>query len=259
LYYTLPQCSKFPKMSGPAPVFQLPTSMSPLSALHLPTSPLTITSGSLSQDPVKLAWLVRGDTIHTVSTEDGEEVARWKAKDCDVRCKCELKFSYRTSLLVLALETNNRHVLGVLDPLAPRLVRAVAMPHQITSLHPVSADNLNTPGLFSHSILSHFSGIVSVGCKGGHVYLVDLALTNRDASTPSLLQPSPLYFVDPSQGIFHTEVSQAVESGAHICVELTGLYVWVFCHQWHGSGCVLSSLLDQSFLLSCKHCIFIKK
>ena len=162
-----PRAASFPRCraqlqysSSPPPCLRSPP-------LHLPTSPLTITSGSLSQDPVKLAWVVRGDTIHTVSTEDGEEVARWKAKDCDVRCKCELKFSYRTSLLVLALETSNRHVLGVLDPLAPRLVRAVAMPHQITSLHPVSADNLNTPGLFSHSILSLFSGIVAVGCKGG--------------------------------------------------------------------------------------------
>ena len=210
-------------MSLPTSVCQLPTFISPPSPLHLPPSHSSITNGKFFRDSAELGWLLRGDVIHIMHMKAKDVVARWRAKDCSICCTCELNLAHDRSLLILALETNSEHVLGVLNPKAPKLVRAVALPHEITSVCPVSANNLNTPGLFSHGILGHFSGIVAVGCKGGHVYLVDLALSNQDPPTPSLHNPSPMYLIDPQRGVVRTEVSQAMDAGAHICLELTGL------------------------------------
>ena len=210
-------------MSLPTSVCQLPTFISPPSPLHLPPSHSSITNGKLFRDSAELAWLLQGDVVHTMNMKNKDVVARWRAKDCSICCTCELNLTYNRSLLILALETNSGHVLGVLNSKAPKLVRAIALPHKITSVCPVSANNLDTPGLFSHGILGHFSGIVAVGCRGGHVYLVDLALTNQDPPTPSLHNPSPMYLIDPQRGVVRTEVSQAMDAGAHICLELTGL------------------------------------
>ena len=214
-------------MSLPTSVCQLPTFISPPSPLHLPPSHSSITNGEFFRDSAELAWLLRGDIIHTMNMKNKDVVARWRAKDCSICCTCELSLAYNHSLLILALETNSEHVLAVLNPKAPKLVRAIALPHKITSVCPVSANNLDTPGLFSHGILGHFSGIVAVGCKEGHVYLVDLALTNPDPPTPSLHNPSPMYLLDPQRGVVRTEVSQAMDAGAHICLELTGLCDWM--------------------------------
>ena len=214
-------------MSLPTSVCQLPTFISPPSPLHLPPSHSSITNGKFFRDSAELAWLLRGDIIHTMNMKNKDVVARWRAKDCSICCTCELNLGYNHSLLILGLETNSEHVLAVLNPKAPTLVRAIALPRKITSVCPVSANNLDTPGLFSHGILGHFSGIVAVGCKGGHVYLVDLALTNPDPPKPSLHNPSPMYLLDPQRGVVRTEVSQAMDTGAHICLELTGLCDWM--------------------------------
>lgn len=210
-------------MSVPTSVYQVPTFISSPSPLQLLPSHSSITNGELFRDSAELAWLLQGDVIHTMNIKDRDVVARWRAKDCNICCTCELNLTYNRSLLILALETNSEHVLAVINPKASKLVRAVALPHKITSVCSVSANNLDTPGLFSHGILGHFSGIVAVGCKGGHVYLVDLALSNQDAPTPSLHNPSQMYLIDPQRGVVQTEVSQAMDAGAHICLELTGL------------------------------------
>lgn len=73
-------------------------------------------------------------------------------------------------------------------------------------------------------LLSRFSGVAAVGCQGGHTYLVDLRLSDEGPHRSSLAHPAPLCILDPrgAGGQSLAMVAEAVESGAHICIELSG-------------------------------------
>ena len=64
-----------------------------------------------------------------------------------------------------------------------------------------------------------------MGCQGGHTYLVDLRLSDEGTHHSSLTHPAPLCLLDPrgAGGQSLARAAEAMESGAHICIELSGM------------------------------------
>ena len=213
-----------PVMARP-PVFQLPTVVSSPVSLQVQESITETTPFGrfLRQDVGQYLWSVKGRLLYVLNSKNGELVSSWKApSSTEITSVCELQVSETQSLLVLAFIAGSRHILGVLQPSLSRLIRAIEIPHQITAVHSISSNNLSTPGLFSQTLLSHFSGIVTVGCIGGHAYVLDLSLGHGDNAKTSLQNARQVYVLDLRDRPVGAEVTHAKEAGRHVCVELTG-------------------------------------
>ncbi len=205
------------------PVCQLPTHLSPPTPLRLrPDGAYPSCGRLLRQAGHRRLWCLREDTVFTLDAATGERLSAWTAKGAELTHVSELQLSAARSYLLVGVAVEGRSVVAVIDSCVPSLVRAVEVPHRVTALHAVSPGNLNTPGLFSQSALRQFSGVAAVGCRGGHVYLVDLGLDGREMAEASLCQPSGLRLLSPTQGPLGAELSQAIESGNHVGLELSG-------------------------------------
>lgn len=213
-------------------VCQLPTRLSPPTPLRLPPSDVQVSSALfLGQGGHGYLWCLRDNTIFTLERASGKRLSSWTDRNAQVTLVCELQVSATHSYLLVAMTVGGRSVVGVLHPTLPNLFRAVEVPHQVTSLHAVSPGNLSTPGLFSQSVLRQFTGIAAIGCRGGHVYLVDLALDSSEMAKPSLSRPSGLRLLSPTQGPIGAELNQAIASGNHVGLEITGVSVWHVSHR----------------------------
>lgn len=170
-------------------------------------------------------WIVRGSLLQVFKQKTGECVSSWRARLSGARIThvCEVVLGSAHSYLLLSVRSGRHSTLVVIPPFAAVVAQAIAVPHEVTCLQVVSASRLNTPGLFAHSILSRFSGVAAVGCQGGHTYLVDLRLSDEGPHRSSLAHPAPLCILDPrgAGGQSLAMVAEAVESGAHICIELS--------------------------------------
>ena len=197
-------------------------------------------------DGGRYAWLLtHGGFLHVYRSADGECVSQLqlspgKGRRVSVSCSCELNPSSlspstsalnpsRSPLLALALAVDGVRVkttVVVLDPLSSRLVRVVEVPWAVTSLCGVPTTSLQTAaGLFSPALLREFSGVLAVGCAGGHVLLVDMALGLFSVGQGSMHKPLKLVFMDLTGGGGRgaSFVSSARGSGEQLpCVDLLG-------------------------------------
>ena len=186
----------------------------------------------------RYAWLLnRNGCVYVFNSTNGECTAQLRlaprGSSVAVSCSCVLSSEARhtsatkakeTSLLVLALHVEGsrekKTVLVVVDPAASKLLRAVEVPWEVSSLCGVSGGRLQlTAGLFSPSLVQSFSGVLAVGCTGGHVLLVDLALGIELPVKASVKHPHSLAFIDAVQ---NGCVSTARNNGKHSCIDVLG-------------------------------------
>lgn len=202
-------------------MFQTPSLTRPSVPLRSCQEPSDTLRGQFLSD-AGLFWLLSGDCLQLLSRDGGSCVAVWQPEVGRISAVAELCLSRRQSLLIVSVATGNQSVLVVLNPVPAHVLRAVTLPHPISSVHALSSSSLSTPGLFSQSSLSLFSGVAAVGCVGGHVYLINLCLQARDFPTASLTSPARLRPLRPAQGAVSAEVARATEEGEHCCLDLTG-------------------------------------
>ena len=215
----------------------------------------------------RYAWLVSpGGLLRVFRSSGGECVSQLslspgKGRRVAVSCSCELSPGtlYADSsardqpLLALALTVDGvraNATLVVLDPLSSRLVRAVEVPWSATSLCGVSGTALQSAaGLFSPALLREFSGVLAVGCAGGHVLLVDLALGVSSVGQGSVQRPLRLVFADGVTQRGSSAVSSARGNGEQLaCVDLLGTWRGLFWTTLSSSTSFLSSLSLLSLL-----------
>ena len=183
------------------------------------------------------AWLLSpGGFLRVFQSSDGECIAQLslspgKGRRVTLSCSCELNPGTLSTprnnpLLALALTVDGvrpKAAIAVLDPLASRIERVAEVPWAVTSLCGVSGPAIQSAvGLFSPALLREFSGVLAVGCAGGHALLVDLALGVYSVGQGCVQRPLKLVFADVSQR-GASVVSSARNDGEQLaCVDLLG-------------------------------------
>ena len=238
-------------MSASEKAVQAPSIIQDPSPYRLPRSLLSLqpTAGRLF-DSGRYAWVLhRGSVVYVFKAETGECATQLRlgarGSHVSVSCSCELNSGRGDSefpaaktkrgepLLVLAVHSEARggqSAIAVINPAASKLVSCVEIPWRVTSLCVVPGGSLQLAGLFSQSVLQHFSGVLVVGCSGGRVLLVDLALGSDFLSQPSLDHPRALVFIESIRsGSVAAKITDAREVGRHACVDITGMCVLYVC------------------------------
>ena len=225
-------------MSDTASVVQAPFRVHDPTPYRLaPSSPQPSPAASRLFGGGDFAWsLSPSGCLSLYSSADGSCVSQLSLapSGCRVALSCSCELSPGTfpssvgeregvSLLVLALNLDGKTMVVVVDPLASsRILVTFKIPWAVSSLCGVSGACLNgaAAGLFSRpSLLQSFAGVLAVGCAGGHVLLVDLALDASRAA--SVLRPGGLAFVESLQAT-SASVASARSSGKHACVDVLG-------------------------------------
>ena len=221
----------------PDEIVQAPSILHPPSPFLLPPSPSSAQpSAARLYDNGQFAWLAREGSVHVVKAGIGERVALLRlaerGSELKVTCSCELSpnsadTAGNASLLVLAVAPAERKsVVVVLNTATSRLIRAIEIPWKVSSVCAVSSGSLQSPSLFIQSILQLFAGSIAVGCVGGHVLLVDLALDiteSRELSQASLNEPRSLVFLESvHSSTISARVKQARDAAKHVCFNITG-------------------------------------
>ena len=221
---------------------QTPSHISPPTPFNLSLARSSRPTDVRLFDGGRYAWLVCGGILFVVATDTGKCISRLQLtvtrdEPYSVSSSCELKHCAPgargrkpSCLLVLAVDYEGRNprrsVLVVFNPTSCQLVRAVAVPCRVTSLCAVCGGGFGTPGLFSQSPLQCFSGALAVGCVGGRVLLVDLALGSSEAPRALLSDPGELVVLKrlarEGSGAVVSRVRQAREAGRHATVDITG-------------------------------------
>eukprot|EP00731_Ephydatia_muelleri_P015547 Em0008g1267a len=173
-------------------LFQRPTVVTP--PMHLKGSSAKGGVGNFYGNG-RFAWVSDGKRVEVFSMESGQRVSGWSRPNANIICVAEMCISPQRSLLLFGLLSDGKHVLAVFDPNISMVTRALSIPAPIVIVHAVSPTNPEMPGLFASTFLKHFSGVVAVGCRGGHVYLVDLRLCNGSSIRESVSHPHPIYVV----------------------------------------------------------------
>ena len=125
------------------------------------------------------------------------------------------------SLLCLVFEKGGKTLLVVWNAALSCILRAVHLPFRATCAVPMSGKPLVASGLFGQSIVELFSGVVAIGCVGGRLLLVDLALGKKWVSV-TMATPRPCHFVSAQAESFAEARASAVNSHSHLCINLTG-------------------------------------
>ena len=216
----------------------------------LQTPLLTPSSTSLSLPPDidqaglfdngRLSWATSNGTVYITDTKSGACFQNWVTVNHTITHVAELKRHHKgqRSLLVIVLEGNGQHILGVLSSLGVKLIRAIVIPDAITYIHPFSYDGFppsrelagfSRPDLFPESVLSLFNGIVAVGTHKGCVYLVDLQLgaTPDSVISSCLANPSTLHVIE---GPVSVADIKSISETCHVTVDISKgqrLCVWI--------------------------------
>lgn len=175
----------------------------------------------------RFAWILnRSGHLYIFNSITGECTAQLRlgprGSHVRVSCSCELSSVVATKpLLVLAASDDTvkgKTTIFVVDPAASKLVKSVIIPWAVSSLCGIAEGCLQMAGLFSFSFLESFSGILAVGCDGGHVLLVDLVLCEKEL----IVHPKSLVFESLQSGLASSTVAEARRTGRHACVDVLG-------------------------------------
>ena len=203
------------RMYNSASIFQHPTTVAPVTQLN----GLTCKGGTGSlYGNGRFAWVTDGNKVEVVSLESRRCLGSWSNPKASITCIAEMSVSSQKSLLLLGLVAHGKPVLAVFDPSISVVTRALLFPAPILTIHAVSPTNFEMPGLFSSTFLKHFSGVVAVGCRGGHAYIVDLCLHSCSSPAGCVTYPHPINVVGWQEASAGTKLA----STAHGSLELTG-------------------------------------
>lgn len=210
------------------------------SVVHDPTlfqtsaaSPSLQASGGRLFKNGRFAWILsRGGCLSVFDSKSGECTAQMRLRPrgshLTVSCSCEITsvVGKKPSLLVLAVSDESakgKTTIFVVDPAASKPLKSVLIPWGVSSLCGIAEGCLQMAGLFSFSLLETFSGVLAVGCTGGHVVLVDLVLCEREL----IVRPKSLVFIESLQsGLAVSTVAEARKTGRHACLDVLGELVW---------------------------------
>ena len=189
----------------------------------LPYSTETSAGGFLLSG--KAAWCLDAGSFIVYRVPSGEPIGHLRTGQLTVSHVCELQRTKQDPLLVLACrEAKRSAIVALFSPGSSQLLRAIRVPYDITSMCVLSARGLDAPGLFSNSVLSQFMGVVAVGCKGGLVFLLDLAL-GREWAPVWLSSPCSVEVASVHSDSLTTHMVQAEEEQTNFVVKLTGRIV----------------------------------
>lgn len=224
------------KMSASESAVQTPSLIRDPVLFRFPSSspPLQASAGRLFGGG-RFAWLLnRSGGLRIFKSESGECVALLRlvprGSRVSVLCSCELrpeKDSPPNSRTLLVLATHlegheGKTAVVVINPAASKLIRAVEIPWGVTSLCGVASECVQVAGLFAQSLLQNFAGILAVGCSGGRMLLVDLALGTESSHHSSVKQPQALVFIESLRSGSLATITEARETGRHACVDISG-------------------------------------
>ncbi|KAL5014317.1 hypothetical protein ScPMuIL_008587 [Solemya velum] len=150
-----------------------------------------------------VSWVVRGSVIEVVSNKSQARLASWQfgaaLKDTHTTITCVKEYSYRGSLKLLVGVSNVSltGMLCVLDVPSSLVIKAVEIPHKVTSVEPVTnswGDGL--PVWTLNEQLRHYCGIVAIGTQTGEVYIIDMCLDDEGSLSDEIM-PNKLHFISP--------------------------------------------------------------
>ncbi|XP_019614124.1 PREDICTED: protein ELYS-like [Branchiostoma belcheri] len=173
------------------------------------------------------AWLARGASLEVVNTQTGTRQGAWcfgkTQKDPMVSISCVQEYEYQKSVkLVVGLQTGSgRGMVCLLDPNISKVIKAVDIPHKVTSVEPITnAGGIRTPkGFLSDLLYKFFFGIVAVGTAGGHAYLVDMAMDHEEESDEVNL--SHLEVITMETRDLAAKRENALQRGRLFCLDIT--------------------------------------
>ncbi|XP_078697453.1 protein ELYS-like [Branchiostoma floridae x Branchiostoma belcheri] len=173
------------------------------------------------------AWLARGASLEVVNTQTGARQGAWcfgkTQKDPMVSISCVQEYEYQKSVkLVVGLQTGSgRGMVCLLDPNISKVIKAVDIPHKVTSVEPITnAGGIRTPkGFLSDQLYKFFFGIVAVGTAGGHAYLVDMAMDHEEESDEVNL--SHLEVITMETRDLAAKRENALQRGRLFCLDIT--------------------------------------
>ena len=184
-------------------------------------SPAACTNGGLIMNG-QAAWFLSPGGLLVTKVPSGEHIGHLQTGELTVTHVCELQRDNKDSLLVLACRESKRSsIVAVYSPWSSALLRAINVPQEITSMCLLSAKGLDAPSLFTHTVLTEFMGVVAVGCAGGNVALLDLAL-NKETAPVRLSSPKSVEVASIHSESITTHMVQAEEEQANLAVYLTG-------------------------------------
>ncbi|CAG9823287.1 unnamed protein product [Phaedon cochleariae] len=189
--------------------------------------------GGIFQDS-RHVWHAKGASLEVRDTRTGCKVGAWMfgsiLKDSNTKIVCveEISRPYgRLSLLAVGLDcTISGGIICFFDVFSSKVVRAIQINEKISALHIIDPgiEDLNLPGP-----LRNFDGILSIGTKGGHVFLIDIC---RQICEESLHSPIKHDELNPCQLVLLTSKNitrieqykeKSVRDSNHLAIHLNAV------------------------------------
>ncbi|KAK3099666.1 hypothetical protein FSP39_007744 [Pinctada imbricata] len=173
-----------------------------------------------------LSWIVRESVLDVLDTQTQQRLASWNFgaaiydKHSYICAVKEFHYGSTPKLLVGVGNASQNGMLCVLDSTFSKIVKAVDIPHKITSIEVITkSGGDDAPAWALNAQLRQFYGIVAIGTIGGIVYLIDMCLDD-DGEISDEVSPRKLHFISPRTRDVADRRTQSMSRGQQLCMVL---------------------------------------
>ncbi|XP_071506406.1 protein ELYS-like [Diadema antillarum] len=172
-------------------------------------------------------WVATDSALDIVCTKTGNRLSSFNFSQVGGSSsiiKCVKDYTCRGSFqLLVGLQTaSDKGMVCRFHPHSSKLLTVATFPQAVTSIEPVtSAGGTESPNFALSEELRKFFGIVAVGTRGGHVYLLDMKL---DEGVEFLEPPQARHVQTVTRGEpnMRQRRLKAAARGEHLCLDLNG-------------------------------------
>ncbi|XP_014661686.1 PREDICTED: protein ELYS-like [Priapulus caudatus] len=171
-----------------------------------------------------LAWVARGGSLEVIDTVSGLRQAAWQFgtilndDGVAVTCVSDYQVTAHCSILLVGLDMSGRAgMLCLFDPVTSTVRKAIAVKDPVTCVEPVCGADAADDTLSEH--LQWFHGVVAVGTRRGHVYLLDLCCDERTYVSDEVSSSSMRLITARTPNVQQCR-DDALHRRQHLCLEV---------------------------------------
>ncbi|XP_030843104.1 protein ELYS isoform X2 [Strongylocentrotus purpuratus] len=180
--------------------------------------------GGFSKDG-KRGWVATDSTLDVVCTRTGNRLSSFNfsqvaGSSATITCVKDYP-CHRSYQLLVGLQTaSEKGMVCRFRPHSSKLLTVVNFPHVVTAIDCVtSVGGIESPNFALSDELRRFFGIVAVGTKGGHVYLLDMKL-DEEVEFWDTTRGCPAQIIAPGITDIDQRRLKSASKGEHLCLDL---------------------------------------
>ncbi|XP_041480738.1 protein ELYS-like isoform X1 [Lytechinus variegatus] len=180
--------------------------------------------GGFSKDG-KRGWVATDSFLDVICTRSGNRLASFNfsqvaGSSATITCVRDYPYHRSYQLLVGLQTASKKGMVCRFRPHSSKLLTVVNFPHVVTAIDCVtSVGGVESPNFALSDELRRFFGIIAVGTKGGHVYMLDMKL-DEDVEFWDMTQGRPAQIIAPGIPDIDQRRLKAAAKGEHLCLDL---------------------------------------